>query len=133
MATDVKKPVLLVDDSRATVQILRKLLAQIGFRDMEDVPGGAEALERMRSKKFGLVISDWNMEPMSGIDLLVAVRNDPLLKKTPFIIVTGDSRPELVISAKRAGVDNYIVKPFTADTLQAKIDAAMTYEPARHR
>jgi two-component system chemotaxis response regulator CheY len=77
----------------------------------------------MKTKRYGLVISDWNMEPMTGYDLLKEVRADASLGKTPFIMVTAESKTENVIAAKKAGVNNYIVKPFNAQTLQSKIEA----------
>jgi two-component system chemotaxis response regulator CheY len=77
----------------------------------------------MREKRYGLVISDWNMEPMTGYELLKEVRADPGLNKTPFIMVTAESKTENVIAAKKAGVNNYIVKPFNAQTLKTKIEA----------
>ena len=77
----------------------------------------------MRGKKYGLVISDWNMEPMTGYDLLREVRADPNLATTPFIMITAESKTENVIAAKKAGVNNYIVKPFNAATLKTKIEA----------
>jgi two-component system chemotaxis response regulator CheY len=77
----------------------------------------------MRSKKYGLVISDWNMAPMTGYDLLREVRADPNLGATPFIMITAESRTENVIAARKAGVNNYIVKPFSAATLKTKIEA----------
>ena len=81
------------------------------------------ALAKMRTRQYGLVISDWNMEPMTGYDLLQQVRSDPQLAPTPFIMVTAESKTENVIAAKKAGVSNYIVKPFNAQTLKTKIDA----------
>jgi two-component system chemotaxis response regulator CheY len=83
----------------------------------------------MRTKQYGLIISDWNMEPMTGYDLLKEVRSDPVLAGTRFIMVTAESRTENVIAAKQAGVSNYIVKPFNAQTLKSKIDAVFA-EPA---
>ncbi|HEV7636286.1 MAG TPA: response regulator, partial [Bradyrhizobium sp.] len=95
----------------------------LGFNDVDDAADGSAALARMRDRKYGLVISDWNMEPMSGYDLLKEVRADPALAATPFIMVTAESKTENVIAAKKAGVNNYIVKPFNAATLKTKIEA----------
>ncbi|MGA7790827.1 MAG: response regulator [Xanthobacteraceae bacterium] len=122
MAFDTSAPVLLVDDSGMMINILRNLLRQIGFSEVDDANDGATALTKMRARRYGLVISDWNMEPMSGYDLLREVRKDDVLKRTPFIMVTGEAKTEHVIAARKAGVSNYIVKPFTALTLKAKID-----------
>jgi two-component system chemotaxis response regulator CheY len=123
MAADRAMPVLVVDDYNTMIRIIRNLLKQIGFSDIDDAADGSAALARMREKKYGLVISDWNMEPMTGYELLKEVRADPGLSKTPFIMVTAESKTENVIAAKKAGVNNYIVKPFNATTLQSKIEA----------
>jgi two-component system chemotaxis response regulator CheY len=123
MAMDRAMPVLVVDDYNTMIRIIRNLLKQIGFSDIDDAADGSAALARMREKKYGLVISDWNMEPMTGYELLKEVRADPGLNKTPFIMVTAESKTENVIAAKKAGVNNYIVKPFNAQTLKTKIDA----------
>ncbi len=126
MALDPKMPVLVVDDYGTMVRIIRNLLRQLGFTDIDDAPDGAIALEKMSSKRYGLVISDWNMEPMTGYDLLRRVRADPHMQATPFIMVTTESKTENVIAAKKAGVNNYIVKPFNAQTLKSKIEAVFT-------
>jgi len=123
MAVDPSMPVLVVDDYSTMVRIIRNLLKQLGFENVDDAADGSSALQKLRAKKYGLVISDWNMEPMTGFDLLREVRGDPALGKTPFIMVTAESKTENVIAAKKAGVDNYIVKPFNAQTLQHKIQA----------
>src|SRR5271163_5045414 len=123
MALDPKMSVLVVDDYGTMVRIIRNLLRQLGFTDIDDAPDGAIALEKMSSKRYGLVISDWNMEPMTGYDLLRRVRADPNLATTPFIMITAESKTENVIAAKKAGVNNYIVKPFNAATLKTKIEA----------
>jgi two-component system, chemotaxis family, chemotaxis protein CheY len=132
MALDPSMPVLVVDDYSTMIRIIRNLLRQLGFVDVDDANDGASALVKMRDKRYGLVISDWNMEPMTGYDLLQQVRADPSLATTPFIMVTAESKTENVIAAKKAGVNNYIVKPFNAQTLKAKIEAVFTKrtEPA---
>jgi two-component system, chemotaxis family, chemotaxis protein CheY len=132
MALDPSMPVLVVDDYSTMIRIIRNLLRQLGFADVDDANDGASALAKMRDKRYGLVISDWNMEPMTGYDLLQQVRADPNLATTPFIMVTAESKTENVIAAKKAGVNNYIVKPFNAQTLKAKIEAVFTKrtEPA---
>ena len=111
-------PVLVVDDYSTMVRIIRNLLRQLGFSDVDDANDGAAALAKMRAKRYGLVISDWNMEPMSGYELLLQVRADPALGETPFIMVTAETKTDNVIAAKKAGVNNYIVKPFNAQTLK---------------
>src|SRR5499427_3937248 len=123
MALDRSMSVLVVDDYNTMIRIIRNLLKQIGFQDIDDAADGTAALTKLREKKYGLVISDWNMEPMTGYELLKEVRADPGLSKTPFIMVTAESKTENVIAAKKAGVNNYIVKPFNAQTLKTKIEA----------
>ena len=123
MAVDHSMPVLVVDDYSTMVRIIRNLLKQLGFVEIDDANDGRAALAKMRERKYGLVISDWNMEPMTGYDLLQQVRGDDALADTPFIMITAESKTENIIAAKRAGVSNYIVKPFNAQTLKDKIDA----------
>jgi two-component system, chemotaxis family, chemotaxis protein CheY len=130
MALNPSMSVLLVDDSRSMIGIIRSLLQHLGFNDVDDASDGASALAKLRSKRYGLVISDWNMTPMSGYDLLREIRSDPALKRTPFIMVTSESKTENVIAAKKAGVDNYIVKPFNAQTLKAKIETVFAARAA---
>lgn len=114
--------VLVVDDYSTMVRIIRKLLKQVGFENVDEAASGAEAFEKMKAKSYGLVISDWNMEPMTGYELLKAVRSDANLQGTPFILVTAESKAENIEAAKAAGVDSYLVKPFTAPVLKEKIE-----------
>jgi two-component system chemotaxis response regulator CheY len=130
MALDPNMSVLVVDDYSTMIRIIRNLLRQLGFVDVDDASDGASALAKMSAKRYGLVISDWNMEPMTGYDLLRQVRANPELGTTPFIMVTAESKTENVIAAKKAGVDNYIVKPFNAQTLKAKIEAVFAEKEA---
>jgi two-component system chemotaxis response regulator CheY len=123
MALDTSMPVLVVDDYKTMIRIIRNLLKQLGFANVDEASDGSAALGMMRQKQYGLVISDWNMEPMTGYELLREVRADDRLSLTPFIMVTAESKTDNVIAAKKAGVNNYIVKPFNAATLKAKIDA----------
>jgi two-component system chemotaxis response regulator CheY len=123
MAVDLSMPVLVVDDYNTMVRIIRNLLKQLGFEHIDDASDGSAALAKMRTRKYGLVISDWNMEPMTGYSLLQEVRADPDLFTTAFIMVTAESKTENVVAAKKAGVSNYIVKPFNAQTLRSKIEA----------
>jgi two-component system chemotaxis response regulator CheY len=116
-------PVLVVDDYKTMIRIIRNLLKQLGFANVDEAGDGTAALNMMREKQYGLVISDWNMEPMTGYELLREVRADDRLSRTPFIMVTAESKTENVVAAKKAGVNNYIVKPFNAATLKSKIDA----------
>lgn len=128
---DPGMPILVVDDYRTMVRIIRNLLKQLGFTDIDDASDGTVALSRLRTRAYGLVISDWNMQPMTGYELLRHVRADAFLRAVPFLMVTAESRIENVIAAKNAGVDNYIVKPFTSAILKAKIDAVCLGEDAR--
>jgi len=117
--------VLVVDDYATMRRIVRNLLGQIGFTDVEEASDGHSALTLLRQTRFGLVISDWNMEPMTGLQLLKEVRADPNLHSIPFIMVTAESKTDNVIAAKQAGVNNYIVKPFNAETLKGKINSVL--------
>jgi two-component system chemotaxis response regulator CheY len=121
MAVDMNMKVLIVDDYKTMLRILRNLLKQLNFNNIEDATDGSMALQKLRQENFGMVISDWNMEPMTGIQLLREVRADDKLKHLPFIMITAESKSENVIAAKEAGVSNYIVKPFNAETLKTKI------------
>ncbi len=123
MALDPSMPVLVVDDYKTMIRIIRNLLKQLGFANVDEASDGTAALSMMREKDYGLVISDWNMEPMTGYELLREVRADDRLSRTPFIMVTAELKTDNVIAAKKAGVNNYIVKPFNAATLKSKIDA----------
>jgi two-component system chemotaxis response regulator CheY len=115
--------ILIVDDYKTMLRIIRNLLNQLGFDHVDEATDGAMALTKLRQNHFGLVISDWNMEPMTGLQLLKEVRADLKLQATPFIMVTAESKTDNVIAAKAAGVTNYIVKPFNADTLKQKLVA----------
>lgn len=117
--------VLVVDDYKTMVRIITNLLNQLGFKNYDSAADGTEALSKLRGGGFGLVISDWNMEPMTGLQLLKEVRADAALKDTPFVMVTAESKTENVIAAKEAGVNNYIVKPFNATTLKQKIESVL--------
>ena len=125
MAVDKNMPILIVDDYKTMLRIIRNLLKQIGFDNVEEATDGTEALQKLREKKFNLIISDWNMEPMTGIELLREVRSDDKLKTIPFIMVTAESKTENVVIAKEAGVSNYIVKPFNAATLKTKLTGVL--------
>ena len=117
--------ILVVDDYATMRRIIRNLLSQLGYTDIEEAADGAAALQVLRQQRFELVISDWNMEPMTGLQLLKEVRADARLKDLPFIMVTAESKTENVIAAKQAGVSNYIVKPFNAETLKQKIASVL--------
>ncbi|MEE9140829.1 MAG: response regulator [Alphaproteobacteria bacterium] len=125
MAVDKKMKILVVDDYKTMLRIIRNLLKQLGFNNVEEATDGSEALQKMRNTDFGLVISDWNMEPMTGLQLLREVRSDIKLKGTPFIMITAESKTDNVVAAKEAGVNNYIVKPFNAATLKDKLEGVL--------
>ena len=127
MSLDRNIKVLVVDDYKTMTRIIRNLLKQIDFHDADEAADGHEALAKLRSGNFGLVISDWNMQPMTGLDLLKEVRADARLKHLPFIMVTAESKTENVVAAKQAGVSNYIVKPFNAETLKEKIEKVLVH------
>ena len=125
MAIDKTMNILIVDDYKTMLRIIRNLLKQIDFNNVEEATDGVDALAKMRCNNFGLVISDWNMAPMTGLQLLQEVRADARLKQTPFIMITAESKTENVVAAKQAGVSNYIVKPFNAETLKEKIEKVL--------
>lgn len=118
--------VLVVDDYSTMRRIIRNLLTQIGYSEIDEAADGNEALQKLRAVHYGLVISDWNMEPMTGLELLKQVRaSEAAFKNVPFIMVTAESKTENVVAAKQAGVNNYIVKPFNAETLKTKIASVL--------
>lgn len=125
MAVDMSLSILIVDDYKTMLRIIRNLLKQLGFHNVDEATDGAEALNKLRGKNYDLVISDWNMEPMTGYELLKEVRSDDILKALPFIMVTAESKTDNVIAAKKAGVNNYIVKPFNAATLKSKLSSVL--------
>jgi two-component system chemotaxis response regulator CheY len=122
MAINRHMPVLVVDDQGTMRNIVRGQLRQLGFPDVDEANSGAEALAKLGERHYGLIFSDWHMEEIGGLDLLRAVRCDPDLQQIPFIMVTGESRADNVIVAKRAGVSGYIIKPFDVQMLKAKIE-----------
>lgn len=125
MSVDLKMPVLIVDDYATMLRIIKNLLKQIGFENVEEATDGGAALQMMKLKKYGLVISDWNMQPVTGIEFLRNVRKDVELKATPFIMVTAESKADNVLEARNAGVSNYIVKPFSGEILKGKIASVL--------
>ena len=125
MAIDLNMRVLVVDDYNTMVRIIRNLLKQLNFHNVDEASDGSTALRKLREGKYGLVVSDWNMEPINGLQLLKEVRSDDTLKDLPSIMVTAKSKTENVIEAKQAGVSNYIVKPFNVVTLKSKISSVL--------
>lgn len=124
MSIDKNMQILVVDDYKTVIRIIKNLLSQIGFTNMHEAMDGTQALEVLNSKKIDFVISDWNMEPMSGYELLKRIRaSDKYYKDIPFMMVTAETKAENVVMAKKAGVNNYIIKPFNLDTMKMKIGA----------
>lgn len=122
MAVDKDMNILIVDDYTTMLRIIKNLLKQLGFSNVDEATDGEMALEKIKGKEYGLIISDWNMEPMTGIELLKQVRSsDGNYKDVSFIMITAESKTENVVAAKQAGVNNYIVKPFNAETLKSKM------------
>jgi two-component system chemotaxis response regulator CheY len=121
MSLNKNMRVVIVDDYTTMLRILRNLLRQLEINNVDEANDGDTAYHLMQKNPPDLVISDWNMVPVTGLDLLRKVRADAKLKHIPFIMVTAESKTENVVAAKQAGVSNYIVKPFNADTLRAKI------------
>jgi two-component system, chemotaxis family, chemotaxis protein CheY len=122
-AVDKNMNILVVDDYQTMIRIIRNLLKQLGFNNIDEATDGKAALEKIAGKEYGLIISDWNMEPMTGLDLLKDIRGKG--NKVPFIMVTAESKTENVLAAREAGVSNYIVKPFNADTLKSKMSSVL--------
>ncbi len=126
MAVDMNMNVLIVDDYTTMLRIIKNLLKQLGFNNIDEATDGTMAFEKVKVKEYGLVISDWNMEPMSGFEFLKKIRaSEEKFKTVPFIMITAESKTENVIAAKQAGVNNYIVKPFNAETLKGKITSVL--------
>jgi len=122
MAVDTSMKVLVVDDFATMRRIVKGVLKQLGFSSIVEAEDGSAALEVLKKEKIGLIVSDWNMPKMTGLDLLKSVRADDNLKATPFIMVTAEGQKENVIEAVKAGVSNYIVKPFTPETFSEKLE-----------
>ena len=122
MALTLEMNLLIVDDASAMRRILRGLLKELGFKYMREAENGQLALAELKKKKVDLVVCDWNMPVMTGIDLLRAIRADENLKTIPVLMVTAEAKQENILEAVQAGVSNYIVKPFNAATLQEKLN-----------
>jgi two-component system chemotaxis response regulator CheY len=123
VSVDKNMQILVVDDYQTMIRIIKNLLKQLGFINIDEATDGGMALEKIAAKQYGLIISDWNMEPMTGLDLLKDIRGKG--NKVPFIMVTAESKTENVLAAREAGVNNYIVKPFNADTLKTKLTSVL--------
>lgn len=125
MAVDRNMRVLVVDDYQTMRRITGNFLRQLNFVNIDEASDGTDALTKLGLQKYGLVISDWNMEPMTGIELLRKVRANPQLRSIPFVMVTAENTKENVMTAKEAGVSNYIVKPFTLEILHKKLASVL--------
>ncbi len=122
MPADPNMKILVVDDMSTMRRIVKNILKQLGFSNMDEAENGQEALSKLRGDTFGFVVSDWNMPVMPGIEMLRAIRADEKLKHIPVLMVTAEAQKENLIEAIQAGVNNYVVKPFTAETMQEKIN-----------
>ena len=127
---NLKIKVLVVDDFPTLRRIVKNLLKQLGFENIDEAEDGAQALGKLKAGGYGLVVSDWNMPVMEGIDLLKHVREDEALKTMPFLMVTAEAEKDKVITAIKAGVDNYVVKPFTAEVLKEKLEKIADKRPS---
>jgi len=122
MATRPDMKILVVDDMSTMRRIVRSIFKELGFTDIEEAENGSDALRKLRGARFDLVVSDWNMPVMPGIELLRNIRADDALKHIPVLMVTAEAQKENLMEAIKAGVSNYVVKPFTADTIKQKMD-----------
>ena len=125
MAADKSMNVLVVDDDKSMVRIVRGMLNQLGFVNVDDAPDGAAAMALLKEKTYGLVLSDWNMQPVTGLELLKQVRAEEKTRATPFVMVTAEAKVENVIAARQAGVNNYVIKPFTLAVLKQKLTSVV--------
>lgn len=125
MAVDKTMNVLVVDDYKSMIRIVRGLLNQLGFMNVDEASDGVSALRMIRDKPYGLVLSDWNMQPMTGLQLLQEVRAEPGTRGVPFVMVTAEAKAENVLAARQAGVNNYVIKPFTLAVLKQKLTTVL--------
>ncbi len=119
---DLSMKVLVVDDFATMRRILKNVLRQVGFTNIIEADDGKTALKELKKENVDLILCDWNMPEMPGIDLLRQVRSDDGLKKIPFVMVTAEAQKENILEAVKAGVNSYVVKPFTAETISAKLE-----------
>ena len=122
--------VLAVDDFPTMRRIVKTLLRQLGYNNVAEAEDGQVALAKLKQEKFDLVLLDWNMPRMTGLELLKAIRADDNLQNTPVVMITAEGRKEDVLEAVKAGVNNFIVKPFTAETLEEKLNKVLEKKPA---
>lgn len=123
---DPKTKFLVVDDFSTMRRIVRNLLKELGYTNVEEAEDGSKGLDKLRADKFDFVISDWNMPVMDGLTMLQNIRSDPSLKHIPVLMVTAEAKKENIIAAAGAGANGYVVKPFTAGTLDEKLQKIFT-------
>ena len=121
MSANLDVSVLIVDDYKTMLKSIGTLLKQLGFANIDEASDGHQALRKMRARPYGLVISDWHMRPMGGLDLLKEVRADKAFARVPFVMIAADGGREKIAAAREAGVDGYIVKPFSAAALKSRL------------
>lgn len=122
---DKTKPILVVDDYKSMTRIIKGMLVEMGFQNVDDATDGPTALSMIRDKTYGLVLSDWNMQPMTGLELLKHVRAEERTRTLPFVMVTAEAKAENVVAARAAGVNNYVIKPFTLAVLKQKLTTVL--------
>lgn len=122
MAADLQMKILVVDDFATMRRIIKNILKQLGYSNVDEADDGSSALTKLQGQKFDLVITDWNMPNMSGLELIKAIRASDQFKSTPILMVTAEALKENIIEAVKSGVNNYIVKPFTAEVMREKIE-----------
>lgn len=125
MSVNKQMRILLVDDFKSMVMLTGGMLRQMGFSNIDEAANGRFAIEKMNDNKYDLILSDWNMDEMNGLDLLRAVRANPATQSTPFVMITAEGKVDNIVEAKKAGANNYIIKPFSAVTLKEKLSAVL--------
>jgi two-component system chemotaxis response regulator CheY len=119
---DLKMKILVVDDFSTMRRIVKNILKQLGYDNIEEAEDGAQGFSKLKGGGFHFVVSDWNMPNMDGLEMLMKIRSDPELKDLPVLMVTAEAEKDKVVTAIKAGVNNYVVKPFTAEILKEKMD-----------
>ena len=131
---DKRMKILVVDDFASMRQVVKKTLIAMGFSNIHEAAGGADAVRKIEEgEPFGLIISDWNMPNMTGLDLLNFVRSNQHMVKVPFLMITAEGNPENIVQAAKAGVSQYIVKPFTAEALQQKLEGVFSKQSGKEQ
>ena len=131
MAADPKTKFLVVDDFSTMRRIVRNLLKELGYTNVDEAEDGVQALVKLRSDKYDFVVSDWNMPKMDGLTMLKQIRSDEILSKLPVLMVTAEAKKENIIEAAKAGASGYVVKPFTAATLEEKLSKIFEKMPPK--